>query len=151
MLSNKQKMDLLMESVRSVQEPESINEGVIDAVRNFVGDARDALSALRDNVVDFFDEFDFEEFKASIGEFFSRVRGGGDPIQGHLSALYNMYLERLDDDNEDTIDYRLMGTFLDKDVEDYARRNDVIDVQFLQGLVLAAIIGRGQIGNYQVS
>ena len=149
MLSNRQKMDLLMESVRSVQEPESIDEGVIDAVRNFVGDARDALSALRDNVVDFFDEFDFEEFKASIGEFFSRIRSGNDPIQMHLNVLYNKYLEQLDD--EDTVDYRLMGTFLDKDVEDYARRNDVGDVQFLQGLVLAAIVGRGQIGNYQVS
>lgn len=148
MLSNKQKMDLLMESVRNVQEPETINEGFIDAVRNFVDTAREVLSDIADTVVDFFDEFDFEEFKASIGEFFSRIRSGNDPIQMHLNVLYNKYLEQLDD--EDTVDYRLMGTFLDKDVEDYARRNDVGDVQFLQGLVLAAIIGRGQIGDYKV-
>ena len=148
MLSNKQKMDLLMESVRNVQEPGSINEGFIDAVRNFVDTAREVLSDIADTVVDFFDEFDFEEFKASIGEFFSRIRSGNDPIQMHLNVLYNKYLEQLDD--EDTVDYRLMGTFLDKDVEDYASRNDVGDVQFLQGLVLAAIIGRGQIGDYKV-
>lgn len=150
MLSNKQKMDLLMESVRNVQEPESINEGFFDAVRNFVDSAREVLSDVADVVVDFFEEFDFEEFKASIGEFFSRIRIGNpdDPIKEHLRILYNKYLEQLDD--EDTVDYRLMGTFLDKDVEDYARRNDIIDVQFLQGLVLAAIIGRGKIGDYQV-
>ena len=150
MLSNKQKMDLLMESVRNVQEPESINEGFFDAVRNFVDNARQVLSDVADVVVDFFEEFDFEEFKASIGEFFSRIRIGNpdDPIKEHLRILYNKYLEQLDD--EDTVDYRLMGTFLDKDVEDYARRNDIIDVQFLQGLVLAAIIGRGKIGDYQV-
>jgi hypothetical protein len=141
-------MDLLMESVRDVQETESINEGFIDAVRNFVDNAREVLSDIADTVVDFFDEFDLEEFKASIGEFFSRIRRGEDPIQVHLNTLYNKYLEQLDD--EGTLDYRLMGTFLDKDVEDYARRNDIIDVQFLQGLVLAAIIGRGKIGDYQV-
>ena len=148
MLSNKQKMDLLMESVRNVQEPESINEGFFDAVRNFVDSAREVLSDIADTVVDFFDEFDFKEFKASIKEFFSRIGNPDDPIKEHLRILYNKYLEQLDD--EDTVDYRLMGTFLDKDVEDYARRNDIIDVQFLQGLVLAAIIGRGKIGDYQV-
>ena len=148
MLSNKQKMDLLMESVRRVQNPEMINEGFFDTVRNFVDDARNALGTVADTVVDFFDEFDFKEFKASIKEFLSRIGPGDEPIQEHLRILYNKYLEQLDD--EGTLDYRLMGTFLDKDVEDYARRNDIIDVQFLQGLVLAAIIGRGKIGDYQV-
>ena len=148
MLSNKQKMDLLMESVRRVQNPEMINEGFFDTVRNFVDDARNALGTVADTVVNFFNEFDFEEFKESIREFLSRIGPGDEPIQVHLNTLYNKYLEQLDD--EGTLDYRLMGTFLDKDVEDYARRNDIIDVQFLQGLVLAAIIGRGKIGDYQV-
>jgi len=143
-------MDLLMESVRSVQEPEMITEGIVDRIRDFVGDARDALSDVGDRIVDFFDEFDLSEFAASIKQFFSNLSSGGnDPIQGHLNRLYNLYLEKMDDD-EDGIDYRLMGTFLDKDVEDYARANDVPDVKFLQGLVLAAIIGRGQIGDYKV-
>ena len=144
MLSNKQKMDLLIESVRSVQEPESINEGVIDRIKDFVNDARGAVGS-------FFDDFDFNEFAARIRNFFNGLGSNYDPIQGHLHRLYNMYLEKLgDEDDQDSIDYRLMGIFLDKDVEDYAQRNDVMDVQFLQGLVLAAIIGRGQIGNYRV-
>ena len=148
MLSNKQKMDLLMESVRRVQNPEMINEGFFDTVRNFVDDARNALGTVADTVVNFFNEFDFEEFKESIEKFLNRIGPGDEPIQEHLRILYNKYLEQLDD--EGTLDYRLMGTFLDKDVEDYARRNDIIDDQFLQGLVLAAIIGRGKIGDYQV-
>jgi len=137
-------MDLLMESVRSVQEPEMITEGIVDRIKDFVNDARSAVGS-------FFDDFDFNEFATRIRKFFNGLDSSYDPIQGHLNRLYNMYLEKLgDEDDEDSIDYRLMGIFLDKDVEEYARRYDVMDVQFLQGLVLAAIIGRGQIGNYQV-